>query len=77
MRALLLLLLVAISHAWQSPSALTSSSLSLRSRNAAATPANMKHPAYFERVQRAENGRLRLCVFRCVPRQVLRRRVLF
>jgi len=24
----------------------------------------MKHPKYFERLQRAENGRMRLCVFR-------------
>ena len=66
MRSLLMLLLVAVAHAWQNPSAFVSSSLRTRSRNAAATSVEMKHPSYFQRVQRAENGRLRLCVYRCV-----------
>ena len=58
LRSLLLLLACTLSHAWQ---AATAAARPVVQR--AASP-SMKHPEYFQRVRRAESGRLRLCVFR-------------
>jgi len=58
MRSLLVLLLAACTHAWQG-----ASGAALLRTQRASTPL-MKHNDYFQRIQRAESGRLRLCVFR-------------
>ena len=59
LRSLLLLACLALSHAWQG------AGLAARpAQRAASSAIAMKHNDYYQRVQRAEQGRLRLCVFR-------------
>ena len=70
LRSLLCLLACALSHAWQG--------VGLAARPAqrvASSAIAMKHNDYFQRVQRAESGRLRLCVFRCVAPAARARRL--
>ena len=57
MRAFLVLCLASCASAWQAM-------LMTGSANSRVSTVQMKHPKYFERVQRAESGRLRLSVYR-------------
>lgn len=61
LRCLVVLACSALSHAWQG------AGLPARtSQRSASSAVTMKHHEYFQRLQRAEAGRLRLCVFRYV-----------
>lgn len=61
LRALVLLVCCGLSAAWQG------AGLAVRpaASRSASSAINMKHPEYFTRLQRAQTGRLRLCVSRC------------
>ena len=61
LRSLLLLVCCSLSHAWQGAGFATR-----QTQRSACSAISMKHNEYFTRLQRAEAGRLRLCVFRCV-----------
>ena len=67
-RSLLLLACAALAHAWQG-AALAARPMTAAARSAVA----MKHPEFFQRVQRSEGGRLRLCVSRYVCSERLER----
>ena len=59
MRTFVLALAISACAAFQAPATLRAASA-----ERAASP-TMKHNEYFQRVSRAESGRMRLCVFRC------------